>query len=217
VPISVTFATGEQEPYSLQPDMGNVMNYILKYCRGTPAHFSNQQLERMRNALENANRKHLWKRIKPPLAAGDPHGYVGPAAQHVVYRSTAGDIVELFVDSTGNWVHNVINQQAGAPTAGGSPRGYIDNAGVHHVVYRSTAGDIVELFVDSTGNWVHNVINQQAGAPAGSGDPHGYVGPAAQHVVYRSTAGDIVELFVDSTGNWVHNVLTMLALVPTSD
>jgi hypothetical protein len=57
--VPVTFGTEQAHDYPLQPDRDNVMNYIEKNCRGTPAHFSNQQLARMRNAIESGNRNHL--------------------------------------------------------------------------------------------------------------------------------------------------------------
>jgi hypothetical protein len=174
-------------------------------------------------------RKATWYRVPKPddeagfralygrfalTAAGDPFGYKGPAPHHVVYRSTGEDIVELFIDSTGNWAHKRVTAAADAPKAGGSPHAYITPGNVHHVVYRSTANQIVELFVDSTDSWVHNVLTVQAGAPAAASDPFGYKGPAPQHVVYRSTGGDIIELFVDSTDKWVHNVVSAAAGAP---
>jgi hypothetical protein len=93
-----------------------------------------------------------------PKAGGAPRAYITSGnVHHIVYRSTDNQIVELFVDSTGQWVHNLLTARAGAPAAAGDPFGYKGPA-PQHVVYRSTGGDIVELFVDSTGKWVHKIL-----------------------------------------------------------
>lgn len=55
--LSVSFSTKQVQVYKVRPDRQNVMNYLPK--QGKPAHFSQQQIARMRDALEHRNRQHL--------------------------------------------------------------------------------------------------------------------------------------------------------------
>ena len=110
-----------------------------------------------------------------PTPGGSPHAYITPGnVHHIVYRSTDNQIVELFVDSSGKWVHNLLTANAGAPAAASDPFGYTGPAR-QHVVYRSTGADIIELFVDSTDHWVHNVVSAAAAAPKAAGAPRAYI------------------------------------------
>ena len=55
--VNVTFSTHQSMRYHIRADRQNVMNYLEKH--GQPAHFSPQQMARMRDALEHRNRQHL--------------------------------------------------------------------------------------------------------------------------------------------------------------
>jgi hypothetical protein len=153
-------------------------------------------------------------RVGPPTATSDAFGYRSAATHHIVYRSYDGDVVELYVNSKGQWNFNVVSLSAGAPkaAAGAAPRAYITQPGNgHHIVYRAVDNNIIELFINSAGSWTWNIITAAANwAPLAASDPFGYPGPSPQHVVYRSVDDDIVELFIDGAGRWAHNVLTAI-------
>lgn len=146
-----------------------------------------------------------------------PSAYITSGnVHHIVYRTADSQVVELFVDSTGQWVHNLLTAAASAPAAASDLFGY-EGPAPQHIVYRSVHNDIVELFVDSTGQWAFNIVTNSAAAPkaAPNASPRGYITAGnVHHIVYRSAGHKIVELFINSAGRWVYNVLTPSAGAP---
>ena len=59
VHIPVVFANGSQRTYTLTPDRENIMNYWDKTCRGGRPRITNEQANKVHNALSDGNRRHL--------------------------------------------------------------------------------------------------------------------------------------------------------------
>jgi hypothetical protein len=87
----------------------------------------------------------------PPLAAGDPSGYVHNGVARVDYRGVDGHIHEFWL--TDQWYHTDMRGVPGAVDAAGDPMGYVHN-GVARVVYRGVNGHVHELFL--TDQWYHH-------------------------------------------------------------
>jgi len=162
----------------------------------------------------------LTAKTGAPKAAGTPTGYRtdNDSAQHVVYRSTDGDVIELFnattKDSKG-WGFKNLTGETKAPKAEGNPYGYfLKYNNTQHVVYRDQSGDVNELFhLEKAERWGHTSLMAQGKFPKAASDPVGYVvmNDNTQHVIYRTDGGEIIELYHvpkgTSTG-WHSNNLT---------
>src|SRR5688500_8050152 len=83
----------------------------------------------------------------PLTASSAPFGYHGSSTHHVVYRSWQAEVMELFVDGSGRWRHNIVSRAAGAPAVAhfAAPQAFISKA-THHIVYRTADDQIDELF-----------------------------------------------------------------------
>jgi hypothetical protein len=163
---------------------------------------------------------------KAPKAAGDPCAYPmeKDRTQHVIYRSTDGNVIELFRKATGddrNWYSKDLTSEAGATKADSDPCGYVlnkDNS--QHVVFRGTDGQIHELFWSKAGGkWGTANLSAMAGAPKANSEPAGYVlnKDNTQHVVFRSGDGDVIELYRKEEGDrsaWRMNNLTAATKAP---
>lgn len=135
-----------------------------------------------------------------PAAAGEPHGYLSPAAgfQNIVYRDTQGRMIELWRDGagatgTGNLTHAAHN----APGAAGDPFVYVETStGTQVVLYRGLDGHVNSLHW-SSGDVGYDHLSSAVRAPKAAGDPVGYFEAAANlnHVVYRKADGNLHELW----------------------
>ena len=86
---------------------------------------------------------------------GDPAGYaLADRTQHVVYRSTGGDNVELWWSLATRWRHsNLSAVSGGAPAAGGDPTVYAQPADTQHVIYTAADGRLIELWWTLATGW----------------------------------------------------------------
>src|SRR5262249_35620885 len=140
--------------------------------------------------------------------------------QHVIYRTTDGDIVDLYTkqgDNTG-WQARNITTEAKGPKAAGNPDAYFwKDTKTQHVLFRGEDKHIHELYLNVDKS-AHNDLTPTAKAPDAAGDPSGYAeeGNKTEHVVFRTGDGDVVELFAkqgDSAG-WKSRNLTAEAKAP---
>ena len=149
---------------------------------------------------------------KAPAAASAPFGYftartgqgqgTRPFAR-VVYRTPAGHIEELSVQSGQQWHAADLTVLSGAPAAASAPFGYTtefssEPGKVARVIYRTPGSHIVELSLQPDGLWHAADLTAIAGAPAAASAPFGYVtvlnGQAmVARVVYRTPGSHIVE------------------------
>ncbi|HXG11800.1 MAG TPA: hypothetical protein VNK04_18740 [Gemmataceae bacterium] len=151
----------------------------------------------------------LMGQTKAPKADGDPCGYVATNdnTQHVVYRSSEGDIIELYHVPQGRvvgWHAKNLTAEAQAPKAEGNPVGYfVQDNNTQHIIYRDRDGNLQELFLkERQERWMHNNLTQQAKAPKAASDPSGYYldKDKTQHVIFRSQDGQIIELYHRAAG-----------------
>jgi catechol 2,3-dioxygenase-like lactoylglutathione lyase family enzyme len=165
----------------------------------------------------------LTATTKAPTAAGDPAGFAeeGNKTEHIVYRSTDGNIIELYVRQGDNmpWRFNDLTMQANAPKAAGNPDAYYwKDTRTNHVVYRGSDGDVHELFLNTDGKWAQNDLSQSAKAPKAAGDPAGYTerGTKTEHIVYRAADGEVIELYAKQgdTAGWRFNDLNATTKAP---
>ena len=158
----------------------------------------------------------LSNQTAAPQATGAPRGYYtsGNQTQHVVYRDTSGNVIELWYDlQEGVWHMDNISYQANAPAAYVSPMGYYtpyDDC--QHVVYWGNDYNVHELwYCFDEQVWHHSNLTDLTGAPQPNDAPMGYYTEAnnTQHVVYNATNGDVIELWYDSQeGQWHYSNLT---------
>lgn len=143
--------------------------------------------------------------------------------QHVVYRGSGGDIIELSRqgkdgDAIG-WHSKNLTAQARAPKAASTPTAYVltgdrlaGGSTTQHVVYRGTDDQIYKLSRDAReGRWKHKSLTLEARAPRAAGCPAGYAPKDSQveHVFYRTSDGAIYELYRGEDDNaWRANNLT---------
>jgi hypothetical protein len=174
----------------------------------------------------------LSKTANAPKAVGSPTAYVEEPnkTEHVVFRTDAGDVVELHAKYKENqWAMKDLTKEANAPKAAGDPTAYrlresrLRGITTQHVVYRGEDGDLHELYLGGPENrWTHNDVTAAAkGAPKAASDPVGYVVEAnrTQHLVYRTTDGKVFELYNVPDGadrGWHVNDLSAAAHVPTT-
>jgi len=158
---------------------------------------------------------------KAPKAAGDPCGFAadGDKSMHVVYRSEAGAIIELFrEEGVGkNWTLTDLSGATGAGKAVGDPCAFSDsNSKSMHVVYHGTDDQIHELFLAKKGDkWSHANLTEKAKAPKAAGCPTGFASKddKSVHVIYPMAGGGMAELYRESGEGkaWAHNKLSATA------
>jgi hypothetical protein len=163
--------------------------------------------------------------LKAPAAAGDPCSVVfDDKTQHIVYRSTDGDIVELNHTPKGERVGwHMSNLTAGtkAPRSAGNPCVFVFDKALH-TVYRSTDGDVIELSFKpgDSREWKAYNLTATTKAPKAASDVCGYeltYGRNTQHVIYRGADGHIHELANPTPeGGWVHYDLTAATKAPAA-
>jgi catechol 2,3-dioxygenase-like lactoylglutathione lyase family enzyme len=167
---------------------------------------------------------------KAPKAAGNPFGYVeeGNKTEHVVFRTEAGAIVELFAKyrETNAWHMDDLSKVANAPKAAGDPTGYSLNESTlrgittQHVFFRGEDGNVHELYQGGPEKkWAHNDVTAEAKGPKAVTDPATYALEAnrTQHVVYRTEDHKVFELYNIPDGpmhGWHANDLSAAAHVP---
>jgi hypothetical protein len=179
--------------------------------------------ELYRDAVGKWAHTDLSKGTQAPKAAGEPAGYVEEdnKTQHVIFRTTDGDLVELFskYGETTGWKLRDLAKDAGAPRAAGSPDAfYWRGTRSQHVVYRGGDDNVHELFLEPNGKWSHANLSDGAKAPRAAGDPCAYVEEknSTEHVVYRTAEGDIIQLYAKykGTDGWHQEDLTKEANAP---
>jgi hypothetical protein len=169
--------------------------------------------------LYTANNGTQWAHVDlsmltgAPPAAGDPFGFPrDPAGRQLVdYKGTDGHIHQLWINSTGRWVHTDLTALANAPLSAGDPFEYL-RASTHQIIaFRGIDSHIHQLYT-SNGQWLHADISAIVGAPAAASDATGYVF-GDQIMDYRGADNHIHQLFKSST-QWVQADLTSLAGAP---
>ncbi|MBY0523932.1 MAG: hypothetical protein K2R98_11070 [Gemmataceae bacterium] len=160
----------------------------------------------------------LTEQTKAPKAVGDPSGYYLPEnkTQHVVYRTDAGNICELYFQADGDkpgWRVKDLTAEAKSPKAAGNPSGYavpeklsrlLKNGGTQHVVYRGTDGQLHELFLSLDQNkWMHANLSEGTKAAKAAGDPCGCYrkDDNTQHIYFRTADNNIGELSLSFDGD----------------
>jgi hypothetical protein len=148
-----------------------------------------------------------------PGATGNPSGYQrSDSVDSVVYRGTNGHIYELYLKRVGrekSWRFGDLTEKTGAPTASGSPVGYVRSDGINSVVYRGHDGHIYEVYL-SGGAWQYVDITAAAGAPNAASSPDGSEGLediGVNRVVYRGSDNNVYGLYLYG-GEWSFENLT---------
>lgn len=134
-----------------------------------------------------------------PSAASAPMGVVHVAArvQNIVVRAGSGHLHEFWRDALGGTGTSDLTQLAGARTATGEVRAYVDQArGTEILPFRADDGSVRSLYW-STGAVGEDDLSGTAGSPDATGSPVGYhhAESDTHHVVYRGTDGHLHELF----------------------
>lgn len=145
--------------------------------------------------------------VKAPKAASDPVGYApeGDKTQHVFYRSSDGDLIELYNTDAG-WDQRNLTTEARGAKIEGQPSAFFMKDGsnwTEHVVCRGADGQIYELYnAKEQGRWLQANLSGDTKAPKAQGDPVGYylADSKSEHVIYR-TEGGLYELFNRIEGN----------------
>lgn len=122
-----------------------------------------------------------------PAAAGRPFGYTHiNGTNAIVYRSTAGRVIELWLDGAGWHAGDLVPS---APNAVGNPMAYVRADVVESVVYRSASLQILEL---TNTPWQAWNLSAGTGAGAAYGDPTVYVRKDGVNAVLYPLAGNYV-------------------------
>ena len=139
-----------------------------------------------------------------PLAASDPASHVFDAegTQHVFYRSTGNQIIELWWSGgAAAQVSNLTERSGRAPLAAGDPASHVfDAEGTQHVFYRAAAGEadsqIIELWWRPGQQPQFVKLSERSGGPRAAGDPasHVFAAEGTQHVFYTSVDSGLIEL-----------------------
>jgi len=176
--------------------------------------------------------RNLTTDTNAPKAASDPGAFMLPASwmkfmkdrdrQHVLYRSTDGQINELFFSTKDKkWETVNLSAATNAPKAAGHPMGYfLESGNTQHVVFRTNEGDICELYypIDAKEpKWNLRNLTQDASAPKAASDPTAYVRnhDKSEYVVYRSEDGQIQEMFFSpKQTKWAHHNLSATTKAP---
>jgi hypothetical protein len=137
-----------------------------------------------------------------PAAASRPFGYRHHDGYNaVVYRSTANQIVELWVDSTG-WHYGVLGSNAS-----GDPVANVRTDAIDTIIFRSGT-QIHELTNTPWQTW--NLSN--TGLPAAVSDPTVYVRDDGYNSYLTHISGnDVAELFYKRNQPWDWNNLSAIA------
>ncbi|MBX3307420.1 MAG: hypothetical protein KF751_15360 [Nitrospira sp.] len=119
----------------------------------------------------------------PPVAAGNPMGYMGDVPR-VVYGSENSHIHEIAINpQSRTWGHLDLTAATGAPGSDGYPMGYMGD--VPRVVYGSWDSHIHEIAINpQSGTWRHFDLTAATGAPGHYGSPMGYMGQVPRTVFW---------------------------------
>jgi hypothetical protein len=193
---------------------GNPAGYVngaqLVVYRGTDNDI--HQLYTFNNGTQWAHAD-LSRLTGAPPAAGDPFGFPsGPSGRQLVdYKGTDGHIHQLFINSSGHWVHSDLTALAHAPLSAGDPFEYLSGGTNQIVPFRGVDNDIHQLYTLNS-QWVHTDVSATVGAPAAASDATAYVF-GDQIVNYRGGDNHIHQLFI-SNRRWIQADLTNLARAP---
>jgi len=136
-------------------------------------------------------------------AAGVPCAFVLPdGTQDVIYRNSAGDIMELYREAGGRRGYGNATGTLAAPKAAGDSTGnpscYLDTSiGKVVVPYRAADGHVHVLNWGSGAGGSHDALSQSINAPPTASRPIGYFNPVDQlHlIVYRTADGNLQALY----------------------
>lgn len=132
---------------------GDPCGYELKYSANTQHviyRCNEGQIHELFYPVENKKWAHnnLSAATKAPKATGKPCGYVfGDTTQHIVFRTTDGDIYELNHQPKGDaagWRGNNLSTDAKSPKAASDPSGYVLDKTMH-VFFMGTDNNLYEL------------------------------------------------------------------------
>lgn len=182
-------------------------------------------------SAEGWHQKNLTTEAVAPKAASAPAAYVLKAdkTQHVIYRSTDDQIVELYWAATpGKWQFNNLTTLSKGPKPAGNPCGFvvesdrfvIESDRTQHIVYRTAEGEICELYLSGKpgSTWAVSNLTRAATAPKAASDPCGYsLKDKSRHIVYRDKNGDLQEFFESGSGTdakWMVHDLTAATKAP---
>jgi hypothetical protein len=123
-------------------------------------------------------------------AASDPVATVrSDGYSSVVFRSTAGQVVELYRAVGGDWHIGSPSGVAGAPVAVDRPFVYTERDGTNAIVYRTDLNRIIKLTLSGS-QWTSAQI-----ATNGAGSPVAYTRTdAVTAVMFRNTANKLVQV-----------------------
>ena len=139
-----------------------------------------------------------------PVAAGDPTSHVFDAegTQHVFYRSTGSQIIELWWSGgAAAQANNLTVSSGGAPPADGIPASHVFFAeGTQHVFYHAAGveevSEVIELWWRPGQRAQFVKLSERSGAPRAASDPisHVFAAESTQNVFYQSVDGGLIEL-----------------------
>jgi outer membrane protein assembly factor BamB len=216
------FATGNQGSWS-QVDLTALTNAPL--ALGNPSGFVNAAQFVVYTGTDNdihqlSNNGTQWAHLDlsrlagAPPAAGDPFGFPGDAAgnQLVDYKGTDGHIHQLWINSSGQWVHTDLTALAKAPLSAGDPFEYFRDPTHQIIAFRAVDNGIHQIYT-SNGQWLQaDISTMVGGAPPAASDATGYVF-GDQIMDYRGADNHVHQLLI-SNKQWVQTDLTSLAGAP---
>jgi hypothetical protein len=129
------------------------------------------------------------------------HVFDGESTQHVFYRSTDNQIIELWWGAASSAQATNLTQRSGAPLAAGNPDSHVFAAEpTQHVFYRAAPGkvdgEIIELWWRPGEQPQFVRLSQRCGAPRAADDPTSQVFDfeRTQHVFYEAVDATLTEL-----------------------
>lgn len=138
-----------------------------------------------------------------PPPASDPASHVFDAegTQHVFYRSTGNQIIELWWSGASAAAPHNLTVDSGAPLADGDPASHVVfSDGTQHVFYRAAPGDadgqVIELWWRPGERPQFVKLSERSGAPRAASDPvsHVFAAEGTQHVYYVSVDNGLIEI-----------------------
>ncbi len=131
---------------------------------------------------------------------------------HVVYRSSNGQLIDIYYMRQPNWRHTNHSVKNGAPSVTGKPSAFVyDVNNSQNVVFRGQDGHIQSLVFIRGEGWTNSNLTALTGAPPAGGDlsPYTYQAFNTRHVIYRSHDGHLHQLNSPPSGEWRHADMTV--------
>jgi len=142
-----------------------------------------------------------------PAAASKPFGFVWrDGTNAIVYRSSANELWELYLDKTAGWLSRNLSAYSGVAAVTGNPTAYVRSDNYTAYLYRNTSGHIIEIASNGVTFPAGDLTS--FGGALSSGDPSPYIRLGGTNaVVFRSSDNHVNALELTG-GTWHPRDLT---------